>query len=484
MQGTSPPSISARIDSVTRQRTMHYAVLQGLCWAVMFGVGECYFSLFATHIHAPQFFFGLLAGGPVLLGPISQLFGAEAVDHTHHRKKYVLRSVLIQSICYAPLAYLPFLASEETTRTLLLALIVIYFAGAHFCVPAWNSWISVIVPSEERANWFAKISRAQGIISLITKLMVAAGLYFASRLPQQEEHATVLVIFSVSFAVAGVSRFGGYMYLRKMYEPEYEHAPDARFTFWQFIRRTRESNFVKFVLYVSLVYFGALIAGPYFLPYTVYTLHWEQWQWVMLESAGAVSSILTLMFWGSFSHRFGNKKTLKYTGAIISIIPLLWLPSTNFYYLVAINTVSGFSWAGFNLCTFNYILEAVSPPKRARCVAYFNLLVGIGSFCGSMLGAGLIKVLPLTVSIGSWTYTAATPFIYVLVLSSTTRLLMNLFLGSAFNELRQVEPFELKDLVFYISEMRVTGGLRFGALANPPEDSEDKEKQQEDGLSL
>jgi len=458
---------------------MNYAFIQGMFWAIMFGVGECYFSIFATHVHAPSYFFGLLSGVPSLFGPLSQIVGANTVERTRKRKSIVIFSVVIQCLCYAPMACLPFLGGGQTTHYLLLAIMFAYFVGAHFCVPAWNSWISVLVPAEVRSSWFARNSRAAAIISLIAKLAVAGALYMASRQSDDAQEASTAIIFAVAFAIAGISRLGSYVVIRKMYEPHYEHTPDATFTFWQFIRRARESNFVRFVLFVSLLHFGALISGPFFLPYAIYTLKFEQWQWIVLESFGAIASIMTLLFWGSFSHRFGNRKTLKYTAIIISLIPIWWLVSTNFYYLLAVNTVSGLAWAGFNLSAFNYLLEAVSPPKRARCVAYFNCMVGIGIFSGSMLGGFLYETLPTTLSLFGWVLTVSSPFIYLLILSAFGRLLISLLFIGAFSELRKVEHFSLKDLVFYIAEMRLPVGLQFGAIANPPKDATDNKERTE-----
>lgn len=468
MQAATSDAPHSIIPADIQRRTMHNAFLQGLFWAMMFGVGECYFSIFATYIKAPSFYFGLMSGVPSLLGPLSQIVGANTVERTGKRKRIVNVSVILQGLCYLPMVYLPFLGPGESANYSLLAIMFVYFVGAHFCIPAWNSWISVIVPADERSSYFARNSRAVAVISLIAKLIVAGALYYAGRLAPEAQEATTAAIFAAGFALAGIARFGSYLFIQKMHEPEFVHSPDDSFTFWQFIRRARESNFVRFVLFVSLLHFGTLIAGPYFLPYAIYTLKFEQWQWVLLESFGAVASILTLLFWGSFSHRFGNRKALKYTSVVISVIPILWLLSVNFYFLLAVNIISGLAWAGFNLCTFNYILEAVSPAKRARCVAYFNCMVGIGIFAGSMLGGVLYEKIPTALVIADNVITVTSPFVYLLVLSAIARITMSALFVGAFNELRKVEPFSIKDLVFYIAEMRVPVGIRFGAIADPP----------------
>ncbi len=53
---------------------------------------------------------------------------------------------------------------------------------------------------------------------------------------------------------------------------------------------------------------------------------------------------------------------------------------------IGMSILTGAAWAGFGLSVWNYILEAVSAPKRARCVAYFNILIGFGGFAGALLG--------------------------------------------------------------------------------------------------
>ena len=63
--------------------------------------------------------------------------------------------------------------------------------------------------------------------------------------------------------------------------------------------------------------------------------------------------------------------------------------SDNFYYIIAIQIVSGFGWAGMNLCHFNFIYDTVTPQRRAICSSYLNILRGFGVLIGAVAG-GLI----------------------------------------------------------------------------------------------
>jgi MFS family permease len=254
-----------------------------------------------------------------------------------------------------------------------------------------------------------------------------------------------------------------------MKDPPYEPKADSYFTFVQFVRRARESNFVKFVVFVALTHFSAQVAGPYFLPYWKYELKYDTSEWVVMASAATLASILMLPLWGRFSDRFGNKCTLILTSLAITAIPLGWMFTTNFYWLVATNLYSGLVWSGFNLASWNYILEAVTPHKRARCVAYFNIVCGLGMFGGSMIGGWLRDaMLP-----GGRLYPflpqhemqpgLVSVFFYLLLASAVCRLLTCLLLLPLFRELRQVQPFPVKHWIFQIARIRVPVGIRFDA---------------------
>lgn len=74
-----------------------------------------------------------------------------------------------------------------------------------------------------------------------------------------------LKMFSILFCVALICRFISWYCLTKMYEPKISHNKTDSFTFKDFISRARESNFVKFVIYVSLTSFAVNIGSPFLI---------------------------------------------------------------------------------------------------------------------------------------------------------------------------------------------------------------------------
>lgn len=445
----------------------------------MFGAGELSFALFAEHIGAPYVVFGLLGGLPMVLGPLCQVLSANLLDRYKRRRFLVEICVITQVLCFLPLMVMPFWGGDVLAYTVLVVVVCLYSAGGQFGNPAWSSLIGTLVPSSRRAEYFARLSRDVSLIGLIMQLAVGGALWLAGFLTARYEWGRLTAwVFAGAFFLAGAARLYSLLFIRRMRDPPYEVHADTVFTFWQFIRRAPESNFVRFVLFVAFVSFGTMLAGPYFLPYWTRDLGYQSWQWVVLSSAGTLSSSLTIFFWGRFSHRFGNKKTMGYTSIGIALIPFLWLVSTDFYFLTAANFFSGAVWAGFSLSTWNYILEAVTPPKRARCVAYFNLVVGAGIFLGALAGGWIEPWLPRR----DISATVSTSFVYLLAISGGMRLLACVLILPAFRELRTVESFSLRDWFIQITGARYPVGLLLEFFRGEDDRTEEVEKGKEDPL--
>jgi len=134
--------------------------------------------------------------------------------------------------------------------------------------------------------------------------------------------------------------------------------------------------------------------------------------------------------WGRLADRVGTLKVMKLTSPVIGLLPVLWMVSRNPFYLIFVQVISGVAWAGFNLCASNFIFDAVSPQKRTRCIAYFNVLNGTALFLGAMIGGFLSDKLPPL-----WGYQLFSLFL----ISSSLRLLVALALPHKLKEVRPVE---------------------------------------------
>ena len=151
--------------------------------------------------------------------------------------------------------------------------------------------------------------------------------------------------------------------------------PESDFTFWQFIRRYRESNFVKYLIYVSAIMFSAHLAAPFFSVYMIRDLKFSYLSYMIVHFSGVMAGLLAFPIWGKHADLLGNARILKTTSLLVPLVPVLWfLFSKYFVPLILLEFFAGFVWGGFNLCAINFIYDVVAPQKRVRCLSYFNLI--------------------------------------------------------------------------------------------------------------
>jgi hypothetical protein len=80
----------------------------------------------------------------------------------------------------------------------------------------------------------------------------------------------------------------------------------------------------------------------------------------------------------------------------------------------------------------------VSPPKRARCAAAYNLFINVGATLGNFGGALVGQFMPLPLGLAG--ITLSRPFAAILVCAAAVRLLANVLLLRTFDEFRLRRP--------------------------------------------
>lgn len=407
------------------EKTKKYSIKDGSAWSVMYGFGEQYVVPFALRIGATTSQIGILNSVPAFIGALFQLLGAKLTDKYQNRKKIVSFFVFLQALLMLPLFALPFLTKDMIVMTVLFTLYQIF---ANIVGPAWSSWISDVVTEKERAMYFSKRNKYV-IITMLFSVMIAGSIlhYF--------ENINIWIGFGILFTISFLGRLVSWYYLTKQIEPRYVYNPENNFSFKEFLREMPKTNFGNFVIFRSLMAFAAMIAGPFFTVYLLKDLGFNYLQYTLLVLIPMGFKAWTMTYWGRYSRRFGTRNILIISGLWIATIPIWWFiigyfyqGMNAFYLLIPIEAMNGFAWAGFELTTFNYILETVSPEKRARGFAYFNMIFGIAILAGGLLGALLADSIPGFLSLST--------LLIVFIISAVARLIVILFFAQRIKEVK------------------------------------------------
>jgi MFS family permease len=407
----------------------------------MAGLGDmAYLGACALFLGASKSDVALLVTIPVFLGACAQLVTPILMDRFGRRKRLFVAGSLVQA-----LAWIPMIVALFVPRPLgywfLLGGVVLSFASIHLGVPAWTSVMGDLVPSSARGRFFGRRSALALFLQLLAMLLAGTGLAV------YKEAGHEALGFAVVFGGALLARLISVVYLARMAEPPYTPREEDRFTLVQFLRRLPESNFAKFVLFVAFMNATAHFAGCLFIPYWRDTLGYSYWEYMAVVSALIFVQVGALPLWGRAADRYGNRRVLVATSVGIVVLPALWLLSTHVAWAVFLQMWSGFVWSGFNQSVANFLLDAVTPGKRARCTAYLNLLLNTGLLVGGIAGSWAIRHVPADLGFIRLPH----PFWTLLLLSTGLRLLTVLLLLPRFKEVRPVPEVGMVDMLFHAS---------------------------------
>ena len=455
------------------EKSLRHSVKDATAYAVMMGVGETYLSAFALFLKASTPQIGLLASLPPLLGSLAQILSAWLGRLAGRRKPIILAGAGLQAFAWLPISLLPLLFPSAAVP-LLIGAVVLYHCGAHLAAPQWASLMGDIVPLKRRGRFFARRTR---VVSLVTFLSLAIGGLI---LHEATAGGRTLVGFLMLFGVAMIARAISTYHLARMHDPAGHVAAlkmPVRESWW---RQLQKSNFARFSLFYALMQFSVAIASPFFAVYMLRDLQFSYAQFTANTGMSVLAQFLTLSQWGRISDVFGNRRILAVTGLMLPLMPLLWIVSPNFWYLLLVQALSGLSWAGFTLGATNFLYDLIAREKRAAYLALHNTLASTGVFCGALLGGYIGLVLPASVGISGLTLAWLSPLLGVFAISAMARTVVLLVLLPKIQEVRKVRPISFSNVIFRVTRVHALAGLVFDIVGARPKPVEETRKEKRD----
>ena len=432
-------------SSITNQieKSLDVSWKEGIPASMMLGIMDYYLIPYGLFLGATALDIGILIAIPNLIASISQLLSVRAVRLAGSRLRFLVWATAIQAIALVPVAVLSFLHFKAAI-TALVVFITMFKVLGNLIATAWGSLLSDYLPPEKRGHYFGWRSQVVGMAAVASVGIAGSFLYLMN-------HRLPALGFALLFFAAACLRGISSGLMSKMVDLPLHHEPGSDFTFLMFLRRFRQSNFVKYVLYVASITFAVHLASPYFSVYMLRDLNFNYLSYMAVHLASVVAGLIAFPVWGKHADLIGNARILKIASLLIPIIPVLWLFSSNVIYLVGVEMFSGFVWGGFNLCTSNFIYDAVSPAKRVRCLGYFNLINGVAIFSGASLGGFLADRLPSFFGF---------PILTLFFLSGLIRFLAHFLLSRRFQEVREkTRPTSSLELFFSVVGIRPITGL-------------------------
>lgn len=350
----------------------------------MVGLGETYLPAFALALGLGEAAAGLIVTVPMLLGALGQLVAPIISRQVGSLRQMTVACAAIQALAFAPLV--AGALAGHMAGWLLFAIASCYWAAGLAANATWNTWVEGLVPASVRAHFFASRTRITQGGTLLGFVVGGFALQAGSG-----SSSGPLAAFACVFAAAGVSRLVSSWWLAQ--QSESAPARTHRQVGWTELLHRIRSRDGSLLIYLLAVQVAVQISGPYFTPFLLKQIRVSYTTFVMLVGTSFVGKILTLPFWGHVARRAGARRLLWLGG--LGIIPVagLWLFSTSFAWLLLVQLIAGVVWAAYELAMFLMFFENIRLEERTSVLTAYNFGNALATFCGSMLGGGLLLAL-------------------------------------------------------------------------------------------
>jgi MFS family permease len=248
-----------------------------------------------------------------------------------------------------------------------------------------------------------------------------------------------------------------------MYDPDLEQespAVDLKATATRIRSAFAHPTFRRYSLFVAGMQAAVAVSGPFFSVYMLRDLDYSYWQFSANTGTSILTQFFTLGIWGRICDRWGNRFVMVSSSLLMPVLPMLWLGSTNPYYLMCVQVISGIAWGGFALSTANYLYD-LRPPRAdfASYAAVQSGLSALGVFVGALLGGYLATHLG---EIQTWLprdWQPAHSVVLIFVLSGLLRLgIVSWFIPRS-EELRVRRRPDILQVVYRISRFTPGAGV-------------------------
>ncbi|HRQ72193.1 MAG TPA: MFS transporter [Phycisphaerales bacterium] len=356
----------------------------GVLYSYMVGTGETYFAAFALAIGLGEVLAGLVASVPLVTGALLQLVSPWAVARLGSLRRWVVICATVQSLSFLPLAVGAVVGAMPAW--LLFLVVAVYWAVNYGQGPAWNTWVTTLVPRRIRARYFANRSR-------VAQFGTLGGLVFGGVVLHAVKGSSNAVhAYAALFLAAAAARFAASRCIAGQREPV-PIPPDFRLVGWrEMASRWRHGHDARLLTYMLAMQVAVQISGPYFTPYMLARLEFSYAQFMLLVSVSFVARSICLPYIGRLAHALGPRAVLWIGGVGILPLSALWIVSDNYWYLVATQVLAGAMWACYEMATFLLLFETIPASERTSVLTLFNFANALAIVGGALVGAAVLTL--------------------------------------------------------------------------------------------
>lgn len=355
--------------------------------------GSIFLPAFALALGANNLHIGILASVPFFAN-IGQLAGGYLVERYNQKKLFAILFSFVSRSLWLPII-ITSLVLEKNPGLVLKILIFLVIGSSLFGAKSgvsWLSWMAGLVPDEIRGRYFGLRNSLLGAANVLFSIL--AGLFldwFKHHYPDHPHLRAFEIVFL--FAVC-CGLFSAFLLIRQP-EPALVNYKKEKFKELVFAP-LRHQQFRKFMSFAVPWSFVVNMASPFFVVYMLNNLHVSYTFAALMMVSSAFADFIGMSIWGHLSDRFGNKPIIILSTIVTTILPLVWLLTSDSKYVVLIfipllHLLGGFFWAGYNLCSVNLVFRMVPAFGNSIYFALWNTFNGAAAGLGALTGGIIVK---------------------------------------------------------------------------------------------
>ncbi|HOM61344.1 MAG TPA: MFS transporter [Anaerohalosphaeraceae bacterium] len=374
------------LDRRRRLQTMRLSILEGLLAMIAIGLQQTFYVPFLNALGATKFEIGIGSGLPALMTGLIQLRVPHWIQNPRYYKPALFWSTFLHGLSFFPLALVIYLRGPVCVWAA-MAVMAVSAAAMGFGSGIWADWMGHIVPRRRRGTYFGNRNR------LLTLSQLAASVIAGYCLDTST--GKTLLIFACVWTTGGLARTVSSFLFFRHHEPTTLRQESLRpGLFRDFCRQIFHTSFGNFVVAYSLIQLANNFSSPFFTLYMLNEMKLSYIRYTCLSQMPTLITLLSMPLWGRICDRIGYVRPMRLQVTIVFGLPLVWILTHNYWILMGVQVLSGLSWGGLTLASFNYSINSLPHQSRLSGLSYLNFISSVFIFLGTTLGGWVGPMLP------------------------------------------------------------------------------------------
>ena len=298
-------------------------------------------------------------------------------DKMGRRIPFIILGGLLTAALWVPLMFV------GTAMQLIVVVAVQSILGS-MAIPTWTALIGDLSQSSKRGITTAALNRVAGFGGLLATLSSGYLMILVHGTPQ--EILLLPLLIAIGFGVASS------LVMMPIREKRFQNNSSKSSIFdMRDVAKLARGNphFLRFTVASIIFGFFMSVSWPLFAITQNDILHLSMLEVGLIGVLSGVVTIALQPWGGKLVDGVGRRPLIILYRFSLVLVPVLYALATNVYHLYLLNLIIGVTAAFSDIALLAYLLDISKEETRGTMTAFYNLVIGIFYFVGSLVGGYL-----------------------------------------------------------------------------------------------